>query len=63
MGDPDSPEDEKDATHFYSLLENEVIPTYYNHQERWISIMKEAIKTGVNFTAHRMVKKYNEKYY
>jgi len=25
--------------------------------------MKEAIKTGVDFTAHRMIEEYNQKYY
>ena len=63
VGDPEHPDDEKDANHLYSVLENQVIPTYYNHRDKWISIMKEAIKTGVEFTAHRMIAEYNQKYY
>ena len=63
IGDPDHPDDEKDAANLYSILENEVLPAYYNDQKKWISIMKEAIKTGVNFTAQRMVNEYVENYY
>jgi starch phosphorylase len=63
VGDPDFPDDEKDANHLYSVLENHVIPVYYNNKEKWESIMKEAIKTGVEFTADRMIKEYNQKYY
>ena len=29
----------------------------------WISMMKNAIKTGVNFTSQRMVQDYLNKYY
>jgi starch phosphorylase len=63
IGDPDHPDDEKDAANLYSIVENEVLPAYYNDQKKWISIMKEAIKTGVNFTAQRMVNEYVENYY
>ena len=63
VGDPENPDDEKDANHLYSVLENQVIPTYYNERVKWASIMKEAIKTGVDFTAHRMIEEYNQKYY
>ena len=63
VGDPENPDDEKDANHLYSVLENQVIPTYYNERVKWVSIMKEAIKTGVDFTAHRMIEEYNQKYY
>ena len=63
IGDPDNPDDFSDACHLYSLLENDVIPAFYNNREKWISIMKEAIKTSVDFTAHRMAIEYNNKYY
>ena len=55
--------DDKDANHLYSVLENSVIPTFYNDRNKWISMMKEAIKTGVDFTAHRMIMEYNHKFY
>ena len=63
VGDPEHPDDEKDAGHLFSVLENSVIPTFYNDRNKWISMMKEAIKTGVDFTAHRMIMEYNQKFY
>ena len=63
VGDPKNPDDAKDAEHLYSVLENSVIPTYYNNRNDWILMMKEAIKTGVDYTAHRMITEYNHKYY
>ena len=63
VGDPEHPDDEKVADHLYSVLENSVIPTFYNDRNKWISMMKEAIKTGVDFTAHRMIMEYNQKFY
>ena len=46
VGDPKNPDDAKDAEHLYSVLENSVIPTYYNNRNDWILMMKEAIKTS-----------------
>ena len=63
IGSPEVADDETDANHLYELLENEVIPIFYNNQDKWVSIMFESIKTGVNFTAYRMIKDYQEKYY
>lgn len=63
VGDPDNPDDEKDADHLYSILKHEIIPTFYKNNQKWIAIMKEAIKTGVNFTGHRMVNEYVNLYY
>ena len=63
IGDPNQPDDSKDAEHLYSLLENKVIPMYYDHQEKWIYMMKQAIKTGVDFTAFRMMNEYKKNYY
>ena len=63
VGDPNIPNDENDAKHLYRVLENEVIPIFYENRSKWISIMKASIKTGVNFTAHRMITEYNKVYY
>ncbi len=63
VGDPENPDDDGDADHLYSILENEVIPLFYNDKEKWAQMMKEAIKTGVDFTAHRMILDYNQLYY
>ena len=63
IGNPEVVDDEADANHLYELLENKVIPTFYDDQDKWVSLMVESIKTGVNFTAYRMIKDYQDKYY
>ena len=56
-------DDERDANSLYDVLEKEVIPTFYNDKKRWTSIMRNSIKTGVDFTSQRMLRDYQEKYY
>ena len=63
VGDPDNPDREKDANHLYTILEQDVIPTFYQNRQRWASLRREAIKTGVQFTAFRMIHEYIDKYY
>ena len=63
VGNPKVIDDEADANHLYELLENEVLPTFYDDQDKWVSMMTESIKIGVNFTAYRMIKDYQDKYY
>ena len=63
IGTSEIVDDETAANHLYELLEKEVVPIFYNDQEKWVSLMVESIKTGVNFTAYRMIKDYREKYY
>jgi starch phosphorylase len=61
----DSPEaDALAAEHFYTLLEGEVVPSFYDRNEAglpvgWIAMMKHAIRAaGGEFSARRMVKEY-----
>ena len=63
IGDPNHPDDQKDAEHLYYLLENQIIPMFYDNKKKWIGIMKQAIKTGVRFTAFRMINEYKNQYY
>lgn len=63
IGNQDVIDDKTDANHLYEILEKEVIPTFYNNQDKWVSMMIESIKTGVQFTAFRMINDYKEKYY
>ncbi|MBN4080796.1 alpha-glucan family phosphorylase [Caldithrix abyssi] len=63
IGTHENADDEKDANDLYHILENNIMPTYYDDRIKWISIMKEAVKTGVDFSAHRMVKDYQNKFY
>ena len=63
IGNPKEPDDNKDAEHLYSKLKNQIIPMYYEDKESWIKVMKEAIKTGIGFTASRMIREYNNQFY
>ena len=63
IGDPKVTNDKADADDLYHTLENRIIPKFYNDRDGWILMMKEAIRTGVAFTAHRMVDEYNKKFY
>jgi starch phosphorylase len=56
--------DAADAADLYRVLENEVIPAYYERDpdglpQRWLPIMRAALKTLIpRFSARRMVKEY-----
>ena len=58
-----------EATSFYDVLENEIIPRFYDLKgstmpEEWGATMKEAIKIGIyQFSSCRMVSEYNERFY
>ncbi|MCC6312349.1 MAG: alpha-glucan family phosphorylase, partial [Trueperaceae bacterium] len=64
IGQPhDDADDERDADALYRVLESRVIPTYYEERHAWTTICKEAIVTGAQFTADRMLHEYMSKYY
>src|SRR5436309_14487027 len=62
-------EDHEDAASLYRLLEEEVVPLFFDRAEdglrrRWIQVMKSSIASVVpQFSAHRMVRDYVEKVY
>jgi len=62
-------QDEADSLSLYSLLENEIIPLYFERDEdglphRWIALMREAIRTcAPAFSMRRMVKEYTSRFY
>ncbi len=61
--------DSRDAQELYDILENEIVPLYYEKDEAgvphgWIRIMKESMKsTAPAFSSRRMVKEYALKFY
>ncbi|MCA1849581.1 MAG: alpha-glucan family phosphorylase, partial [Acidobacteria bacterium] len=61
--------DERDARSLYRVLEEEVVPAYYERDSegiprRWVSMMKRSIKTLVPaFNSDRMVEEYARKIY
>jgi starch phosphorylase len=62
-------DDEIDSRQLYDVLENEVIPTFYDRTaddlpRRWVATMKESIRScAPAFSAQRMVKEYVERLY
>ncbi len=58
-----------DSQSLYNILENEVIPCYYDYRTadlpvRWIQMMKEAMKMAMqNYCSLRMVSDYEQKFY
>jgi len=61
--------DAADAASLYRLLEEEVVPTYYDRDangvpHRWLAVVKESIRTvAPRFSARRMVKEYVDRMY
>jgi starch phosphorylase len=61
---PDHQQDEADANHLYNLLENEILPMYYDYPDRWLEIMKNGLRDVVpQFDSKRMATAYYEKLY
>ena len=57
-------QDEYDLNTLYDLLENEIIPTYYDNKEKWRSIQKNAMQdVRVEFDSNRMAHEYYELMY
>ena len=62
-------QDNEDALALYRILQDEVVPRYYERDESgtpsaWVAMMKEAmISTLVGFSTNRMVKQYAEEAY
>ncbi len=68
-GDDNDAVDAADAAALYRLLEEEIVPAFYerdaaNVPRRWLSIVKEAIRSvAPRFAARRMVREYVTKMY
>jgi len=62
-------QDAVESQALYNLLENEVIPCFYERKngdtpKRWIKMMKASMKMAVsNFCTHQMVAKYESQFY
>jgi starch phosphorylase len=67
--DDPAAQDAADAEALYRLLEEQVVPTFYQRDHRgiphaWLQIVKESIRTVTpQFSALRMVKQYVEEMY
>ena len=61
--------DAADAESLYTLLEQQVVPSFYDRDDRqiprrWLQVVREAMRSNLpRFAARRMVKQYvNEMY-
>jgi glycogen phosphorylase len=67
--DQEDLQDEIEAQALYNLLENEIVPTFYdrgrdNLPRRWIEMVKNSMtELSAYFSTHRMVREYAEVYY
>lgn len=65
----DADRDDKEATALYDLLENEIIPQFYNRNEKdipvgWVSRMRESMACLTpRFSANRSLRQYTQSYY
>lgn len=61
---PHSEQDPQDLTNFLDMLENEIIPTYYDDPKRWLEIVKNGMKDiAPYFDSNRMAAEYYTKIY
>ncbi len=61
---PTHEQDEADAEHLYRLLEDVVIPMYYQQPDRWLSVVKASLADVLpTFDSARMATEYYEKLY
>lgn len=62
-------QDNADSESIYEILEKQIIPAFYERNEKgipekWVEIMKESIKSAASlFSTHRMVQDYTNMYY
>ncbi len=65
----DEDRDNYESQQLFALLENEIIPCFYERgggdlPQRWLRYMKEVIITGLGvFSSERMVEEYNRRFY
>ena len=56
--------DEFDRKNLMDVLQNEILPTYYDNHKKWIDIVKNGIKEVVPFfDSDRMAHDYYQKLY
>jgi glycogen phosphorylase len=61
---PTEVQDQEDNKNMMDILENEIIPMYYDKQEQWVSIMKTAMADVIPaFDSGRMAHEYYVKMY
>jgi starch phosphorylase len=60
----DADQDRADAEALFAVLEQQVIPTYYDDRARWLQLMRGSIaQLGARFNTNRMLIEYVESLY
>jgi starch phosphorylase len=61
---PHPKQDQLDMQNLLNILEDEIIPTYYDHPEKWLKIVKSSMQDVLPyFDSDRMAYQYYEKLY
>ena len=61
---PEAEQDEMDCKNLYEILEQKVLPTFYDHPDAWNKIVFNAIDGVIpEFTSERMAKQYYQELY
>jgi starch phosphorylase len=61
---PDYDQDEQDYKNMMQILEEEIIPAYYQKRDKWLHIMKQSMQDVTPmFSADRMADEYYRKMY
>ncbi len=61
---PEHNQDDLDCASLYNVLENEVLPMYYDYPGRWLEIIKKSLTDIIpQFDSNRMAKEYYEQLY
>ena len=61
---PDHKQDDLDAASLYHLLNEEILPIYYEYPQRWLEIVKQGMKDIIpHFDSNRLAAEYYEKMY
>jgi starch phosphorylase len=60
----DDGDDARDAAALYALIEDDIVPAYYENRPRWRAMMRESIAVGAqHFSSDRMVTDYYTRLY
>jgi len=60
----DAAQDAADAEALYAVLEQQLVPTFYDARGRWIELMRSSIaQLGARFNTNRMLVEYVEGLY
>ena len=53
--------DVQNAHGLYNVLEQKVMPTFYNNREKWIEMQKHSISLASYYNTNRMLREYIER--